>query len=73
MLNWDEYVKQGVIRKTILNKGKIKALLQIANSRLKMISYIEINEENASVVFTNYYDSLREICEALALLNGYKI
>lgn len=73
MLSWEEYIKQGIIRKTLVNKGTIKTLLQISDSRLDMISKIEANEQNASVLFTNYYDALRELCEALALSNGYKI
>lgn len=73
MLGWNEYINQGTVRKTISNKGKIKALIQISIDRIDTISEINLNEKNASVLFTNYYDVLREICEAIALLNGYKI
>jgi len=73
MLSWDEYVKKGVARKTTSNRGIIKSLIQMSDSRIAMISGISLNERNASVVFTNYYDSLREICEGIAILNGYKI
>jgi|SRR3989338_4538382 len=73
MRSWNDYVKDGTIRKTMPNKGRIKTLINMANVRIDVISKIKIDEQNASVIFTNYYDSLREICEAVALLNGYKI
>lgn len=73
MLSWNEYVKQGIVRKTISNKGRIKALIAMADIRLKTISKITMDGQNASVIFTNYYDSVREVCEAIASLKGYKI
>jgi hypothetical protein len=73
MLSWDECIKKGIVRKTSPNKGRIKTLIKLADSRIAVISKVEIYEENASVIFTNYYDALREICEALAISKGYKI
>ena len=73
MLSWSEYVKQGVIRKTVPNNGRIKALIIIADARINTISKVNMNKNNASIIFTNYYDSLREICEAITLSKGYKI
>ncbi len=73
MLSWDEYIKQGSIRKTFPNKGVIKSLIQTSDNRIKTFSEISLNEQNSSIIFSNYYDALREICESIALLNGYKI
>ncbi|MFH0836964.1 MAG: hypothetical protein V1870_02440 [Candidatus Aenigmatarchaeota archaeon] len=73
MLSWNEYVKKGSVRKIVVDKGVIKTLIEIADKRIKVISKLGISEENSSIVFTNYYDSLREICDAICLLNGYKI
>lgn len=73
MLSWNEYIKNGTVRKAVIDKGTIKALIMTAERNLKVISQIKIDEESASTVFKNHYDSLREICEALALSRGYKI
>ena len=34
---------------------------------------LEINEENCSILFSEAYESLLEICHAIAALKGYKI
>ena len=73
MLSWNEYVKQGYIRKTFANKGVIKSLMQISDNRIKIFSEMTLNQQNSSIIFSNYYDAIREICEAISLLNGYKI
>ena len=73
MLSWDEHVRNGTIRKDAPNTGKIIALIKIADARINTMSKIKADKNNSSIIFTNYYDSLREICEAAASLKGYKI
>ena len=73
MLNWDEYIKKGDIRKTTPNKGRVNVLIKMSDNIIDAISALTPNEQNASVIFVNYYDALREICEAVSLLRGYKI
>ncbi len=73
MLSWNEYIKKEMIRKTSLNKGVIRSLIEISNNRIKTMKKLEFEKDTSSVIFTNYYDSLREICEAICLLKGYKI
>ena len=38
MLSWNEYIKQGSIRKTFQNKGVIKSLMQTSDNRIKTFS-----------------------------------
>ncbi len=73
MLTWNEYLKKGLVRKTSLNKELIKSIVYAADNGINVISKIEINKETSSIIFSNCYDSLRKICEAIALLNNYKI
>tara|TARA_Y100000310_G_C20299585_1_gene631111 strand:- start:46 stop:471 length:426 start_codon:yes stop_codon:yes gene_type:complete len=73
MLSWKKYLKKGVVRKTSSDKNLIKSLIEIAEGGLKFFKDKEINEENAGIILKNYYDSLREICEAVAILKEYKI
>ena len=73
MLSWNEYIRQGYIRKISKNKGVIKSLMQISDNRIKIFSEMTLNQQNSSIIFSNYYDAIREICEAISLLNGYKI
>lgn len=74
MLSWKEYVKNGTIRKTTINHSKIKALIKMSNNRIEVMSKLKpIDNDNAAIIFTNYYDSLREICEAISISKEYKI
>jgi len=73
MLSWSEYIKKGLVKRTFPDKGKIKGLLHIAGNRLNVMEKLGFDEESASVVFTNNYDSLRETMEGIAVLNGYNI
>ena len=73
MLSWNEYLAKGVARKAETNNSLIKSLVLMTDERLKFLAKIKLEQQNASVVFTNHYDALRELSEALALLKGYKI
>ncbi len=73
MLSWEEYFKKGVIRRIQADAGVVKSLIKISDANLKTISKLKLDEETHLTIFKNYYDSLREICEAVALLRGYKI
>ena len=73
MLSWKEYIKRGIVRKTSADKNFIKSLISMAEEGMEFFKDKELNEKNASILFKNYYDFLREICEAIALSKEYKI
>jgi len=73
MLSWNEYIKKGMVKKTMPNKGKIKTLIELAERGIEIHVKIEINEKSASILFKDFYDSLRSVCEAICLSKGYKI
>ena len=73
MLSWKEYLKKGIIRKASVDKNLIKSLIETAERGLKFFQDKAVDEKNTDVLFKNYYDSLREICEAVAISKGYKI
>lgn len=73
MLSWNDYIKNGTVKRTSPNFDLIKTLIESAENRIRIISQLKLNENSCSVIFTNFYDSLREICEAIAILKGYKI
>ncbi len=73
MLSWEEYIKKGVVRKTSLDVNMIKSLIKTSDDGLDFFKNIVINNKNSCTFFKNYYDFLREICEAVAISKGYKI
>ena len=73
MLSWEEYIKKGIVRKTYLDKEMIISLIKTSNESLEFFRDDVPNKNNSNVLLKNYYDSLREICEAIALSKEYKI
>jgi len=56
-----------------LTKLLIKNLKKSSDNKLKSSDALSLNEVTSSSKFTLAYDSLRELLEALALKNGYKV
>lgn len=48
-------------------------MLLTAEIDLKFLSGLEINQNSARKIMTNYYDVLRSILEAIAAIDGYKV
>ncbi len=73
MLSWEEFIREGIVRKISIDKNLILSLLKTSDEGLNFFKDTKVKEDNSSTLFKNYYDALREICEALALSRGYKI
>ena len=73
MLSWNEYLSKGIIRRTSLDRNMIISLIRTAKEGIEFFEKDAVKDENARTLLKNYYDSLREICEAVALSKGYKI
>ena len=73
MLSWNEYLKKGIVRRMSLDKNIIISLVKTAKEGIEFFEKDAVTDKNARTLFKNYYDSLREICEAVALSKGYKI
>ena len=72
-MDLDECFRKGLIKKTEINKDLIKSLIEMSNIKEETVKTANINEINISAYVSLAYDSLREILEALALKNGFKI
>jgi hypothetical protein len=72
-MEWEEYEKKGLIRKATLDEGLIRSLLKMSNEHLGFVKKQHIDDKNSSIILVLYYEALREVCEALAALNGLKI
>lgn len=68
----DEFIKEGVVRKSKTDINLIKSLMQFSEEDLKYLEQLEINEFSSRMIFTGYYDVLRKILEAIASTKGYK-
>lgn len=73
MLNWKEYLKRGIVRPTTIDKNMITSLVKTSKESLDFFKNSVPDEKNSRTLLKNYYDSLREVCEATALSKGLKI
>ena len=72
-MDLNECFKKGFIKKTEVNVGLIKSLIEMSDVKELAVDTANINEKNISAYVSLAYDSLREILEALCISKGYKV
>jgi|SRR3989344_4759539 len=68
-----EFIEKGMVRKSTKDISLAKSLILTANIDLMFLKNLEINDNSARKIMTNYYDVLRSLLEAISCLDGYKI
>ncbi|MFH1750721.1 MAG: hypothetical protein ABH863_03525 [Candidatus Micrarchaeota archaeon] len=66
------YVDAGMVKKGSPNRENAAALMQKALSRLAYVREQKISSESSPFIFEDVYESIREGCQALMELKGYK-
>lgn len=72
-MDLNECFKKSFIKKTEVNVGLIKSLIEMSDVKELAVDTANINEKNISAYVSLAYDSLREILEALCISKGYKV
>lgn len=70
---FEELIRKGLVRKGTPDLALAKSLIAMSMKNMRYASSNEIDDDNASPVLVNYYEALREICEAICSINGYKV
>lgn len=70
---FNDFIEQGKVKRTSLNPSLIKSLIKTSEDDLLFLKDLVINEISARKIFSNYYDVLRSLLEALASYDGYKV
>ena len=69
---FEYYEKNNLIEKTALNTSLAKSLIEKAETRLKRALKEKITENEASLIFEDVYESVREASQSLMQLAKYK-
>jgi len=73
--NFEEYLKEGIIKKASINKPRAEFLIKEAENSLEglkeRIDKIGINDKNANSIVKDCYDIVMELIRANLLLRGY--
>lgn len=72
-MDWEECCSRNIVKGVNPDEGLIKSLIKSSKNRLDSESMLRMNEITAASKISLAYDSLRELLEALAIKNGYKI
>ena len=70
---FDEFIKSGKVRKGAPDLALAKSLVTMSDAQFAFAASMEVTEQNTSPLLVNYYESLREICEAICSKNGFKV
>ena len=71
-LNFAQLIKDKKLRARETNKEKIKSLIESAKDNVEVISSLLVNEKNATVIFREVYESIRQLGDARFWILGYE-
>lgn len=66
------YIESGLVRQGSKDPGEVKAMIARASRRLEYVKSQSINDDNASFLFEDIYEIMRECVHGLMAENGYK-
>ncbi len=72
-MRFGDFIDKGIVRKTFKDKALAKALLQNSKKDLEFLENLRIDKISVRKIMTGFYDVLRSILEAVAVIKGYKI
>lgn len=65
-------LKNGILRKRQLDKEKIKSLINSSRTNASVAKSINLNEDSATLIFREIYESIRQIGDAEWGILGYE-
>ena len=68
-----DFIDKKLVRRISKDVNLAKSLLKNIKKDIKFLNNLEINENSSRKIMTNYYDSLREVLEAISIIDGFRI
>jgi hypothetical protein len=72
MIEFEDFIKKGDVKKKEANKILAEALKKSAEKNIRFIKKLDINDENAEHIVQDCYNVVRELIGAKLALDGYK-
>ena len=72
-MDWKECNEKKLVKKIGPDQPLIDSLKETSNNKAKSAAMLNLTETTSSSILSLYYDSLRELLEAIAIKNGFKI
>ena len=71
MMPFEYFIKTGEVKKASVDLELAKSLIKDMDERIQKSMKLDVNEFS-KMIFENIYDALRDFCDALLSLEGYK-
>jgi len=71
-MSLDYQIKIGFVKKVLIDTARAKSLINSSEQALVTAKIIPLREETLKTIFRELYESLRQNCEAIGYLKGYK-
>jgi hypothetical protein len=68
-----DFIKSGKVRKGTPDVQLAKSLVKMSENHMKSIGEMRLADTSSATIMMNCYESLREVVEAIAALEGYKV
>jgi len=72
-MDLEDCKKKGLIKRTNKDIPLIRSLIEMSDSKEVTVNEAKINQISISAYVSMAYDSLREVLEAICILNSYKV
>lgn len=72
-MDWKECTEKLIAKEVSMDIDLVNSLIKSSENKFYSASMLKLSDTTSSSIIVLYYDSLREIIEALAMLEGYKI
>ena len=71
-MNFEFSLKTGKIKKVTPNKIRASSLFKSASQAIETAKKIPLNPDTSKTILRELYEGMREYCEAMGYLEGYK-
>ena len=71
-MNFENSLMEGKAKKVIPNKIRASSLFMSSNQAIETAKIIQLNSNTLKSILRELYEGLREHCEAIGYLKGYK-
>jgi uncharacterized protein (UPF0332 family) len=71
-MSFENLIKEGFVKKVPIDIFRAKSLIKSSEQALSTAKIIPFKEETLKTIFRELYESLREYCEALGYIKGYR-
>ena len=68
----EDCLHEGKMRRSSPDIQLAKSMLSMSNLRLEFLNKQVIDDKNASILMSEYYEALREVFEAIMSIKGFK-